>query len=97
MYLFRKCLQVQKNLFFECRPNTDCVSVHVFCISVQGTVLARVKSKSQPGEGDMRGKGTTRDDEAASETRAQASIWGTQASYGRAEARKLLRGEEVLG
>ena len=45
----------------------------------------------------MRGKGTTRDDEAASETRAQASIWGTQASYGRAEARKLLRGEEVLG
>lgn len=45
----------------------------------------------------MRGKGTTRDDEAANKRRAQVSIWGTQGSYGKPETRKLLRGEEVLG
>lgn len=85
-----------KNLFFECGPNVDCFHAHILHLCTSNCTSLH-KSKSQPGDGDMKGKGTTTDEEAVNEGWAQVSTWGTEISYGKPEAEKLLRGEEVLG
>lgn len=44
-YIFLENIFKSKNLFFECRPNIDRISMHIFCTSVQVTSTSLHKSK----------------------------------------------------